>query len=186
MNKNQLKNLKAVLRSIELNSVVFSDIAQSIEKEQFLLEDSLSPARHWSSRPGDADERVKSLTEELEALQSIQESFDNLISALRNRLGEVETDQHKNELQLLQKIAKFKNQVQTGRDPLFEEAARLVVTSHTTSTASLQRRYSIGYNRAGIIMDQLEEAGIVGPAKGGNPRPVLVDATTLETILKDD
>ncbi len=70
------------------------------------------------------------------------------------------------------------------KDPLFEEVARLIVTSNTASTSSLQRRYSIGYNRAGKIMDQLEAAGIVGPAHGGKPRSVLVDAVTLESILK--
>lgn len=69
------------------------------------------------------------------------------------------------------------------RDPLFEEAARLIVTNNTASTSSLQRRYSIGYNRAGKIMDQLEAAGIVGPAHGGKPRSVLVDPITLESIL---
>ncbi len=70
------------------------------------------------------------------------------------------------------------------RDPLFEEAARAVVMSNTASTSSLQRRYSIGYNRAGKIMDQLEMAGIVGPSTGGKPRAVLVDPVTLEGILE--
>ncbi len=69
------------------------------------------------------------------------------------------------------------------KDPLFDEVARLIVSSNTASTSSLQRRYSIGYNRAGKIMDQLEAAGIVGPAHGGKPRSVLVDAITLESIL---
>lgn len=69
------------------------------------------------------------------------------------------------------------------RDPLFEEAARRVVTSNTASTSSLQRVYSIGYNRAGKIMDQLEAAGIVGPSQGGKPRAVLVDPVGLESIL---
>jgi len=69
------------------------------------------------------------------------------------------------------------------RDPLFDEIARLIVTSNTASTSSLQRRYSIGYNRAGKIMDQMESAGIVGPATGGKPRQVLVDPVTLESIL---
>ena len=69
------------------------------------------------------------------------------------------------------------------KDPLFDEVARLIVTSNTASTSSLQRRYSIGYNRAGKIMDQLEAAGIVGPAHGGKPRSVLVDAVTLESML---
>lgn len=69
------------------------------------------------------------------------------------------------------------------RDPLFEEVARLVVHSNNASTSSLQRRYSIGYNRAGKIMDQLEAAGIVGPAQGGKPRSVLMDPVTLDLLL---
>lgn len=71
------------------------------------------------------------------------------------------------------------------RDPLFAESARLVVMSNTASTSSLQRRYSIGYNRAGKIMDQLEASGIVGPAQGGKPRDVLVSPDQLERMLKD-
>ncbi len=72
------------------------------------------------------------------------------------------------------------------RDPLFEEVARTIITSNTASTSSIQRRYSIGYNRAGKIMDQLEAAGIVGPAHGGKPRSVLVDPTTLESIINPE
>lgn len=71
------------------------------------------------------------------------------------------------------------------RDPLFEEVARLVVTSNNASTSSLQRRYSIGYNRAGKIMDQLEAAGIVGPAQGGKPRAVLMDPVSLDLLLSN-
>jgi S-DNA-T family DNA segregation ATPase FtsK/SpoIIIE len=71
------------------------------------------------------------------------------------------------------------------RDPLFEEAARIIVSSQQASTSSLQRRYSIGYNRAGRLMDQLEAAGIVGPAMGGKPREVLViDMMQLENKLE--
>lgn len=69
------------------------------------------------------------------------------------------------------------------RDSLFEEAARYVVQSNTASTSNLQRRYSIGYNRAGKIMDQLEAAGIVGPSMGSKPRSVLVDSIQLERML---
>lgn len=72
----------------------------------------------------------------------------------------------------------------TDRDPLFEEAAEIVVKTGLASTSSLQRRYSIGYNRAGKIMDQLEAAGIVGPAHGGKPRDVLIDVTQLEPLLR--
>lgn len=71
----------------------------------------------------------------------------------------------------------------TDRDPLFEEAARRVVSSGTASTSSLQRVYGIGYNRAGKIMDQLEACGIVGPSQGGKPRAVLVDPMGLESIM---
>ncbi len=70
------------------------------------------------------------------------------------------------------------------RDPLFEEAARFLVgAGNTASTSSLQRRYNIGYNRAGRLMDQLEAAGIVGPAIGSKPRNILVDVMTLDSMF---
>lgn len=59
-------------------------------------------------------------------------------------------------------------------DPFFEEAARSVIISQQGSTSMIQRRFSIGYNRAGRLMDQLEKAGIVGAAHGSKPRDVLV------------
>lgn len=73
----------------------------------------------------------------------------------------------------------------SDRDPLFEEVARLVVQTNNASTSSIQRRYRIGYNRAGSIMDQLENAGIVGPAQGGKPRSVLMDAVSLDLLLEN-
>ena len=69
------------------------------------------------------------------------------------------------------------------RDPLFEEIARTVANSETVSISALQRKYCIGYNRASRIVDQLCEAGIVGPCNMGKPRKVLINAETLETIL---
>lgn len=70
------------------------------------------------------------------------------------------------------------------RDPLVEECARFLVSSgNTASTSSLQRRFGIGYNRAGKIMDQLEDLGIVGPANGAKPRNILVDIMTLDSIF---
>jgi len=73
----------------------------------------------------------------------------------------------------------------TKRDPLFEEAARLIVASQQGSTSLIQRKFSIGYNRAGRIVDQLEVAGIIGPFEGSKARQVLVmDDYHLEQILK--
>ena len=69
-------------------------------------------------------------------------------------------------------------------DPLFEDAARLIVTSQRGSTSDLQRRLGMGYARAGRVMDQLEGAGIVGPQEGSKPRQVLVTTfNELDEIL---
>ena len=59
------------------------------------------------------------------------------------------------------------------RDPLFEDAAKLIVNAQMGSTSLIQRRMKLGYNRAGRLMDQLESAGIVGPSQGSKPREVL-------------
>ncbi|MBQ9058508.1 MAG: DNA translocase FtsK, partial [Atopobiaceae bacterium] len=67
-------------------------------------------------------------------------------------------------------------------DPLLWEAARLVVDSQLGSTSSLQRSLSVGYARAGRIMDMLEQKGVVGPANGSKPRDVLIDAQGLEDL----
>ena len=72
----------------------------------------------------------------------------------------------------------------THLDPLFEDAARLIVQSQEGSTSLIQRKFAIGYNRAGRLMDQLEKAGIVGAAHGSRPREVLImDDMSLENIL---
>lgn len=69
-------------------------------------------------------------------------------------------------------------------DPLFEEVARAIVLSQQGSTSMIQRRFSIGYNRAGRLMDQMEKAGIVGATQGAKPREVLIqDETSLENLL---
>jgi S-DNA-T family DNA segregation ATPase FtsK/SpoIIIE len=71
-----------------------------------------------------------------------------------------------------------------NRDPLFENAARLIVSSQMGSTSLIQRRMKLGYNRAGRLMDQLEAAGIVGPNQGSKAREVQVKTEMdLEEIL---
>ena len=71
-------------------------------------------------------------------------------------------------------------------DPLFEEAARLIIYHQQGSTSLIQRKFSIGYNRAGRIMDQLEHAGVVGPTNGSKARDVLcASETDLQTLLNN-
>ena len=72
----------------------------------------------------------------------------------------------------------------SDRDPLFDEAARLIVIQQQGSTSLIQRKFAIGYNRAGRLMDQLEAAGIVGPFEGSKARQVLIqDEYSLEQLL---
>lgn len=69
-------------------------------------------------------------------------------------------------------------------DPMFDDAARLIVHEQSGSTSLIQRKFAIGYNRAGRLMDQLEKAGIVGQAHGSKPREVLIqDDMSLENLL---
>ena len=70
-------------------------------------------------------------------------------------------------------------------DPMFEEAARVIVQHNQGSVSLLQRRLKLGYSRAARIVDQLEQAGIVGPSDGSKAREVIVDnMEQLETILR--
>jgi S-DNA-T family DNA segregation ATPase FtsK/SpoIIIE len=71
-----------------------------------------------------------------------------------------------------------------NKDDMFEDCARVVVASQIGSTSMIQRKFSIGYNRAGRIMDQLEKAGVVGPSEGSKARQVLIqDEYSLEQLL---
>jgi S-DNA-T family DNA segregation ATPase FtsK/SpoIIIE len=72
----------------------------------------------------------------------------------------------------------------SDRDPMFNDAARLIVQNQMGSTSLIQRRMKLGYNRAGRLMDQLEAAGIVGPNQGSKAREVLVRSESeLEELL---
>ena len=72
------------------------------------------------------------------------------------------------------------------RDPLFDEAAKLIVLHQQGSTSLIQRKLKLGYNRAGRIIDQLEAAGIVGAFEGSKAREVLIqDEASLERLLNN-
>lgn len=71
-------------------------------------------------------------------------------------------------------------------DPLFEDAARLIVINQSGSTSLIQRKFAIGYNRAGRLMDQLEKAGVVGATMGSKPREVMIqDEMSLNNLLNN-
>ena len=74
----------------------------------------------------------------------------------------------------------------THLDPMFEDAARMIVNEQNGSTSMIQRKFAIGYNRAGRLMDQLEKAGIVGPAKGSKPREVLCASEEQLMMIMDN
>ena len=70
----------------------------------------------------------------------------------------------------------------TDRDELFDEAVRLVVQSGQASTSMLQRRFRVGFSRAGRLIDMMERDGIIGPADGSKPREILVAKDYYETV----
>jgi len=73
------------------------------------------------------------------------------------------------------------------RDPLFRDAATLIINAQQGSTSLLQRKLQLGYNRAGRIIDQLEAAGIVGPFEGSKARQVLIpDELSLSRLLDQE
>lgn len=78
----------------------------------------------------------------------------------------------------------FNNVDMQHLDPLFEDAARLIVREQSGSTSLVQRKFAIGYNRVGRLMDQLEKAGVVGAAMGSKPREVMIqDEWSLNNLL---
>jgi S-DNA-T family DNA segregation ATPase FtsK/SpoIIIE len=86
-----------------------------------------------------------------------------------------------------EKDEKNNNTDTSDRDEMFEEAARIIVLHQHGSTSLLQRKLKIGYNRAGRIIDQLEDAGIIGHFEGSKAREVRIkDQITLEQLLKDN
>lgn len=104
-----------------------------------------------------------------------QKWLTNILSFTQN--GKTEPTNHKS--------MTIEDTLDDDLDPLFEEAARFVVSIKQGSTSMLQRRFKLGYNRSGRIMDQLESAGVVSPFDGRKPREVLMDSFTLENLLKN-
>ena len=75
--------------------------------------------------------------------------------------------------------------VSDDRDELFVEAARFIVTKEKASIGMLQRMFKVGFNRASRIMEQLADAGIVGPEEGTKPRKILMSEEQLEQYIEE-
>lgn len=107
------------------------------------------------------------------------EETERIVNFIQSQPGPIEPEELPNE-----KILE-NNKGNENLDPYFYEAARLLVRSQQGATSLLQRHFSIGYNRAGRMMEQLESAGIVGFTKGSMPREVLIkNESELETLLR--
>lgn len=189
MNKKHLKDLHSVLRSIELNELVLSNIRQKLDKEMFVLEEKRDNCEskgtdYWDDKAAELEARIQLLEDEVDGLEEIESSIQELIELMREKVAELEINAiqapYRTQMAIL---TKQKNMLLSDRDPLFEEVARFVVSLSVASTSGIQRHFSIGYNRAGKIMDELEAAGIVGPSYGGKPRQILVDSYGLEALL---
>lgn len=188
MNKKQLKDLHTVLRSLELNEIVLSNIQQTLGKEIFVLEQRRDNyenkgSDYWDDKATEVDDRIDTLNDETDGLEEIASSLQELIELLQEKLGEIEG----NTIQAPYRtsvVIKTEREAPTTRDALFDDCARFIAQMSWCSIALLQRRFGIGYNRAGLIMDQLEAASIVGPDNGPRPRQVLVDAIAVEDRLQ--
>lgn len=134
------------------------------------IESTKSEVNSDFSRKQDNEKEVKSIDKEV--INLTENEIDKFV-----------------EIEIQRRILKTEGQeIQTEEtrfDPLFKESAILIVTSQQGSTSLIQRKFSIGYNRAGRIIEQLEIAGILGPFEGSKPRDVLVKNTQdLEILLK--
>ncbi len=124
---------------------------------------------------------VEVIKEELEKLSDellqLQQDKTRLTTQYNELLQEINLDCPKWESKLSE-IAEIlpHGEKEEDRDPLLFDAAKLIINKKDASTSLIQRKFSIGYNRANKIMDQLETFGVVGPANGSNPREVLFES----------
>ena len=90
------------------------------------------------------------------------------------------------ESKIEQAIEYKKVNIDNEKDPLFKEAVELVVNDEQASISYIQRKLKVGYSRAGRIVDQMEEMGIIGPHEGSKPRKLLKTKEELDMILGEE
>lgn len=91
-----------------------------------------------------------------------------------------------NESKIEQAIEDKKVKIDNEKDPLFKDAVELVINDEQASISYIQRKLKVGYSRAGRIVDQMEEMGIIGPHEGSKPRKLLKTREELDMILGDE
>ncbi len=114
-----------------------------------------------------------------------EEEVENIVDTIKNQEYETEIIESFDEAtsDSTEKIPGVSTSSDNDRDEKFEEAARLIVSTGLGSTSLLQRRLKLGYARAGRLMDELHQAGVVGPQEGSKAREVLINSEVLEDML---
>lgn len=114
------------------------------------------------------------------------EEVSKVVQFLKDNMsGEVNYDESITETAIASKAGGQAAEQQDDRDSLFADAGRFVIEKERGSIGMLQRQFKIGFNRAGRIMDQLADAGVVGPEIGTKPRKVLMTAEEFEEFIKN-
>lgn len=114
------------------------------------------------------------------------EEVSRVVQFLKDNMsGEVNYDESITETAIASKAGGQAAEQQDDRDSLFADAGRFVIEKERGSIGMLQRQFKIGFNRAGRIMDQLADAGVVGPEIGTKPRKVLMTAEEFEEFIKN-
>ena len=114
------------------------------------------------------------------------EEVSKVVQFLKDNMsGEVNYDESITETAIASKAGGQAAEQQDDRDSLFADAGRFVIEKERGSIGMLQSQFKIGFNRAGRIMDQLADAGVVGPEIGTKPRKVLMTAEEFEEFIKN-
>ena len=107
------------------------------------------------------------------------EEVERVIDFVKGNNASQMTEKKEN---LLDEIEKKTEEIK-DKDPLFEEAVRYILTDEQASISFLQRKLKVGYSRAARIVDQMEEAGIIGPHEGSKPRTIIMSPEEIEKYL---
>ncbi len=106
-----------------------------------------------------------------------------VVEFLRNNNAEPDYNDNVTEIVEAEAVTPEQKEPKSDRDEYFEDAGRFVIESERAAAGQLQRRFSIGFNRAGRIIDQLHKAGVVGPAEGTKPRKILMTMNDFDLFL---